>query len=37
VLTNCFLQQVIEGKLKGGQKWKEEEEEEVGSYWMTSS
>ena len=33
--TNCLLQWVIEGKIKGGQKWMEGEEEEVGNYWMT--
>jgi hypothetical protein len=30
---NCLLQQVIEGKIKGGLQ--EDEEEDVGSYWMT--
>jgi hypothetical protein len=29
---NCLLQQVIEGKVKGGKK---DEEEDGGSYWMT--
>ena len=32
---NCLLQRVIEGKIKGRQKWQEDEEEDVGSYWMT--
>jgi hypothetical protein len=32
---NCILQRVIEGKIKGGWKGQEDEEEEVGSYWMT--
>jgi hypothetical protein len=32
---NCLLQRVIEGKIKGGQKWQEDEVEDVGSYWMT--
>ena len=33
---NCLLQQVIEGRVRGGgQKWQEDEEEDVGSYWMT--
>jgi len=32
---NCLLQQVIEGKIKGGKKWQEDEEEDVGSCWMT--
>ena len=31
---NCLLQQVIEGKIKGGKKWQEDEEEDVVSYWM---
>jgi hypothetical protein len=30
----CLLQQVIEGKLTGGYKLQEDEEEDVGSYWM---
>jgi hypothetical protein len=29
---NCLLQRVIEGKIKGGI---EDEEEDIGSYWMT--
>ena len=35
---NCPLQRVIEGTIKkgGGQKWQEDKEEDVGSYWMTS-
>jgi hypothetical protein len=33
--TNCLLQQVIEGKIKGGIEVKGREEEDVGSYWMT--
>jgi len=32
---NCLLKQVIEGKIKGEMKWQEDEEEDVGSYWMT--
>ena len=32
---NCLLKQVIEGKIKGGWKWQEDEEEDVRSYWMT--
>jgi len=32
---NCLLQRVIEGKIKGGWKWQEDEEEDVGRYWMT--
>jgi len=32
---NCLLQQVIEGKIKGGYKLQDDEEEDVGSYWMT--
>jgi len=39
---NCLLQQVIEEKIKEWgrgrgerQKWQEEEEEDVESYWMT--
>jgi len=32
---NCLLQQVIEGKIKGGIEVTEDEEEGVGSYWMT--
>jgi hypothetical protein len=32
---NCFLQQVIEGKIKGGIEVTGDEEEDVGSYWMT--
>ena len=33
---NCLLQQVIERKMKeGGWSWQEDEEEDVGSYWMT--
>jgi hypothetical protein len=32
---NCLLQQVIEGKIKGGIKVTEDEEEDVGSYSMT--
>ena len=32
---NCPLQQVIEGKIKNGYKWQEDDEEDVGSYWMT--
>jgi hypothetical protein len=31
---NCLLQQVIEGNIKGGKKVTDEEED-VGSYWMT--
>jgi len=31
---NCLLKQVIEGKIKGEMKWQEDEEEDVGSYWM---
>ena len=34
VRRNCFIQRVIEGKIKGGQKW-QEDEEDVGSYWTT--
>ena len=32
---NCLLKQVIEGKIKGEMKVKEDEEEDVRSYWMT--
>jgi len=32
---NCLLQRVIEGKIKGGIKVNEDEEEDVGRYWMT--
>jgi hypothetical protein len=33
---NCLLRQVIEGKIKGGiEVTQEDEEEDVGSYWMT--
>ena len=32
---NCLLKQVIEGKIEGEIKWQEDEEEDVGSYWMT--
>jgi hypothetical protein len=32
---NCFLRQVIEEKIKGGIEVQEDEEEYVGSYWMT--
>jgi hypothetical protein len=32
---NCILRQVIEGKIKGGTEVIEDEEEDVGSYWMT--
>ena len=32
---NCLLQRVIEERLKGGKKWQEDEEVDVGSYWMT--
>jgi hypothetical protein len=32
---NCLLQRVIEGKIKGGIELTEDEEEDVGSYWMT--
>jgi hypothetical protein len=32
---NCLLQQVIEGKIKGGYKGQEDEEEDVGCYWLT--
>jgi hypothetical protein len=31
----CLLQQVIEGKIKEGIELQEDEEEDVGSYWMT--
>ena len=31
---NCLLKQVIEGKIKGEKKCKEDEEEDVGSYWI---
>jgi len=31
----CLLKRVIEGKIKGGIKWQEDEEEDVGSYWIT--
>jgi hypothetical protein len=33
--TNCLLQQVSEGKIRGGKKWQEDKDEDVGSYWMT--
>jgi len=32
---NCLLQRVTEGKIKGGIEVKEDEEEDVGRYWMT--
>jgi hypothetical protein len=32
---NYLLQQVIEGKIKEGIEVKEDEEQDVGSYWMT--
>jgi hypothetical protein len=32
---NCLLQQLIEGKIKGEIEVKEDDEEDVGSYWMT--
>jgi hypothetical protein len=32
---NCLLQQVTEGKIKGGRKREEDEEQDIGSYWMT--
>ena len=32
---NCLLQRVIEGKIKGWIEGQEDEEEDVGSYWMT--
>ena len=32
---NCLLQRVIEGKIIGGIEVTEDEEEDVGSYWMT--
>ena len=31
---NCLLQQIIEGMIKGGWKWQEDEEEDVESYWV---
>jgi hypothetical protein len=33
---NCLLQRFIEGKIKGGgDRSDEDEEEDVGNYWMT--
>ena len=33
---NCLLQRDIEGKIKGGiEVTQEDEEEDIGSYWMT--
>jgi hypothetical protein len=32
---NCLLQRVIEGKIKGVIEVIENEEDDVGSYWMT--
>jgi hypothetical protein len=32
---NCLLQRVTEGKIRGGEKWQTDKEEDVGSYWMT--
>ena len=32
---NCFLKQVIEGKLRERWKCEEDEEEDVRNYWMT--
>ena len=32
---NCLLLRIIEGNIKGGYKWQEDEEEDVSSYWMT--
>jgi hypothetical protein len=31
---NSLLQWVIDGKIEGGYKCQEDEEEDVGSYWM---
>jgi hypothetical protein len=31
---NCLLQRAIEGKIKGGIEVKEDEEEDIGGYWM---
>jgi hypothetical protein len=31
---NFLLKYVIGGKIKGKNKWREEEEEDVGRYWM---
>jgi hypothetical protein len=33
---NCLLKQGIEGKIKGEMEVTRNEEEDVGSYWMTS-
>jgi hypothetical protein len=32
---NCLLQRVIEGNIKGEIEVTEDEEEDIGSYWMT--
>jgi hypothetical protein len=32
---NCLLQRVIERKIKGGIEGQEDEEEDLGFYWMT--
>jgi len=32
---DCLLRRVIEGKIREGQKWKEEEEDDVATYWKT--
>jgi hypothetical protein len=32
---NCLLKHVIEGKIEGRIKVREDEEEDVSSYWMT--
>ena len=34
-VETCILQRVIEGKIKGGGDSDKDEEEDVGSYWMT--
>ena len=33
--SNCLLKQVIEGKIKGEMEVTKDEEEDVGSYWVT--
>jgi hypothetical protein len=33
--TDYNLSIIIEGKIKGGYEWQKDEEEDVGSYWMT--
>ena len=34
-VESAFYNRFLKERQKGGQKWKEDEEEDVGSYWMT--